>query len=92
MVCSLIAGAAVPLWDRSLLTALGEAVFDAIKTPEVRHLAVLNEDGQLYREIVADGPHEFTALAACLGRRGFEMQIDGHRLVARPVSAKRYRP
>ena len=85
MVTSLIAGAAVPLWDRSLLTALSEAVFDAISTPKIRHLAVQNDDGQFYREIVADGPHEFMSIAACLARRHFDLQIDGQRLVARPT-------
>jgi hypothetical protein len=85
MVTSLIGGAAVPLWDRSLLTSLGEAVFDAIRRPEVRHIAVLNDDGQCYREIVADGSHEFTSIAACLTRRNFDLQIDGYRLLARPT-------
>ena len=85
MVTSLIAVAAVPLWDRSLLSALGEAVFDVVRTPEIRHLAVLNNDGELYREIVADGPQEFLSILACLARRNFDLKIDGPRLVARPT-------
>lgn len=65
MVTSLIVGAAIPLWDRELLSALLAAAQDAERDLPVCRMAVMNNDGTVYRRVIADGHKEFVMLPRC---------------------------
>ena len=70
MVTELVAGAAVPLWDRELVRALLEAVEGLPPDNETTwQLRVLNDDGQIYRLIVVEGPMECLDILECFAKR-----------------------
>jgi len=74
MVTALVAGAAVPLWDRELVRALGEAV-EGLPPDNVTtwQLGVMNDEGQVYRRIVAEGPTEALDIIECFALRNFRL-------------------
>jgi hypothetical protein len=71
MVTNLIAGVAVPSWDRALFLALREAVLGMPEQAPLRVLNVLNGDRQVYRQVVAHGTLEHQAMLQCFAERGF---------------------
>jgi hypothetical protein len=81
MITSLIAGTAVPLWDRALLHAMNNAVIGLSPGLPERHMAVANLQGEIHRNVVADGPHEYMALLGCFAHRGFDMRISSDEVV-----------
>jgi hypothetical protein len=82
MVTSLIAGAAIPVWDRDLVAALWTAAQAAERDVPIRHMAVINDDGAIYRRVIADGQQEFVMLLRCFEARGFDMRVCGDEVVA----------
>ena len=74
MVTSLIAGAAIPVWDRALVAALLAAAQDAERDVPIRRTAVTDGDETIYRRVITDGQQEFVRLLRCFEARGFEMR------------------
>ena len=74
MVTTLVAGAVVPLWDRELVRALVEAV-EGLPPDNVTtwQLGVMNDAGQVYRRIVAEGPTESLDIIECFAKRRFRL-------------------
>ena len=73
MVTALVAGAAVPLWDRELSRALSEAAEELPDNVTTWKLGVMNDEGQVYRHIVAEGPTESLNIIECFALRGFRL-------------------
>lgn len=74
MVTALVAGAAVPLWDRKLMHGLSASVVGL--TPEDSPqwaISVLNDEGQRYRRVVAEGSKECLAVLECFAEQGFHL-------------------
>ena len=74
MVTELVAGAAVPLWDRELVRALLKAVEALPPDNETTwQLRVLNDDGEIYRLIVIEGAMECLDIIECFAKRRFRL-------------------
>ena len=73
MVTALVAGAVVPLWDLELSRALSMAAEESPDDVTTWKLGVMNDDGQVYRHIVAQGPTESLNIIECFARRGFRL-------------------
>ena len=74
MMTTLVAGAAVPLWDRKLMRALAEAVRGLPPANvTIWQLGVMNDEGQVYRRIVAEGPTESLNIIGCFAKRHFRL-------------------
>ena len=82
MVTNLIAGMPVPIWDRALVSALLDAAEGAERDFPLRRMAVVNDESQIYRRIIADGQEEFMLLLRCFAVRGFDMHLCGGEIVA----------
>ena len=82
MVTNLIAGMPVPIWDRALVSALLDAAEGAERDLPIRRMAVVNDESQIYRQVIADGQQEFVLLRKCFEGRGFEMHLHGGEIVA----------
>jgi hypothetical protein len=82
MVTNLIAGMPVPIWDRALVSALLDAAEGAERDLPIRRMAVVNDESQIYRRIIADGQKEFMLLLRCFAQRGFDMHLCGGEIVA----------
>ena len=79
MVTTLVAGAVVPLWDRELVRALVEAV-EGLPPDNVTtwQLGVMNDDGEVYRRIVAESSAECVALVEHFSGLQFKLvKLDG---------------
>lgn len=81
MVTCLIAGAAVPSWDRKLLLALQNAVLGVQRGLPLHSVEVLNEVSMPYRRVMADGRQEFDSLLDAMADLGFRIDLspDGAR-------------
>jgi hypothetical protein len=84
MVTSLFAGTAVPLWDRALVQAMKDATLGVWEEPRVHNIAVVNANGETYRQVIASGPHEYDALLRCFAGLGFEACLGGGQIVMHP--------
>ena len=88
MVTTLVAGAAVPLWDHELSHALSKAAEEPSDNVTTWQLGVMNDDGQVYRHIIAEGPTESLNIIECFALRGFRL-VEHH---AQPVMCRTRRP
>ena len=92
MHSTLVAGAAVPIWDGALLAAATHAsIGPAADEPRVR-IGVLNDRGDVYREIFCGDVTEHGQLLECLALHGFAVQpgrheVDMHWVAATPASS-----
>jgi hypothetical protein len=91
MVTALVAGAVVPLWDRDLLRALMAAV-ERVAPDHVTvwQLGVMNDDGAVYRQIVAEGPTESLNIIECFARQAFRLvELQGQAVMRRELPGHR---
>ena len=88
MVTALVAGAVVPLWDHELTRALTQAAEEPSDNVTTWQLGVMNDDGEVYRHIVADGPTESLNIIECFAMRGFRL-VEHHK---QTVMCRAHRP
>lgn len=81
MISSLIAGTAVPTWDRSLMQTLKDATLGLQEAGPIAYLGVVNDQGEIYRRLVVQGPGERDALLGSFAERGFRVELRGDELV-----------
>lgn len=84
MDTSLVAGVAIPLWDRALVQAMKDATLGVWEEPRVHSIVVVNAEGKAYRQVHACGQSEYDALLRCFSSLGFEARPLGGQIVMHP--------
>lgn len=84
MVTSLVAGAAVPLWDRALVHAMNDATLGVWEQGGMHRIVVVNAEGQTYRQVIACGSREYEELLRCFMSHSFDARPVGGQIEMHP--------
>ena len=78
MHSTIVAGAAIPLWDRALVAAVNAVSCGPDADPSRLRIALVNEQGTVYRESFSRDVAEHGQLIKCLARHGFTVLSGVH--------------
>lgn len=78
MHSTLVAGAAVPIWDRALVAAATRASGGPDADEPRLRIGVINDQGDVYREIFCSDVTEHGQLLECLALHGFAVRPECH--------------
>ena len=78
MHSTILSGAAIPIWDRALVAAVNAVSCGPGADPARLRIAVVNEQGAVYREIFGRDFTEHAQLLRCLAGHGFAVQSGVH--------------
>lgn len=87
MITELLAGAEVPQWDRELMNELSLAVEALARLRGTTwQFDVMNDEGSVYRSIVAQSSAECSRLVECFFRSQFRLMHVGDQPVMRKLA------
>ena len=78
MHSTILSGAAIPIGDRALVAAVNAVSCGPGADPARLRIAVVNEQGAVYREIFSRDFTEHAQLLRCLAGHGFAVQSGVH--------------